>query len=53
MSIVIDPDLHRRFKLATVAEGKEMSEILIAFIKDYVRKHELIAKPARKKAGRA
>ena len=47
MSLIIDPDLHRAFKLAAVAEGKEMSEVLIEFIKDYVRKHSA-ARPVKK-----
>lgn len=48
MSLIIDPDLHRAFKLAAVAEGKEMSEVLIEFIKDYVRQHSPAARPGKK-----
>jgi len=39
MSLIIDPDLHHAFKLITTAQGKEMSQVLIQFIKDYVEKH--------------
>ena len=48
MSLIIDPDLHRAFKLATTAEGKEMSQVLIDFIKDYVQKHAPAARPVKK-----
>ncbi len=48
MSLVIDPDLHRAFKLATAAEGKQMSEVLIQFIKDYVHKHAPAVRLSRK-----
>ena len=39
MSLIVPPELHRQFKLATAAEGKEMSEVLVAFIEDYVKEH--------------
>ena len=52
MSLIIDPQLHRAFKLATAAEGKEMSEVLIQFIEQYVQKHPVVVRPARK-GGRA
>jgi len=48
MSIVIDPELHRAFKMATAAEGKEMSQVLIAFIEQYVTEHLPAARPAKK-----
>ena len=48
MSLVIDPELHRNFKLATAAEGKQMSEVLIQFIKDYVEKHASAVRLSRK-----
>lgn len=52
MSLIISPELHRSFKMATAADGKEMSEVLIAFIERYVQEHGPSARPA-KKAGRA
>jgi len=52
MSLIISPELHRAFKVATAAEGKEMSEVLIAFIEEYVRKHSPATRPA-KKGGRS
>lgn len=53
MSLIIEPELHRAFKAATAAEGKEMSTVLIEFIQQYVREHSPKARPAVKKAGRA
>jgi hypothetical protein len=52
MSLIISPELHRAFKAATAAEGKEMSKILISFIEDYVQKHSPATRPA-KKGGRS
>jgi hypothetical protein len=48
MSLIISPELHRAFKMATASEGKEMSEVLIAFIEDYVRQHAPAPRPAKK-----
>lgn len=48
MSLIIDPKLHRAFKIATASEGKEMSEVLIAFIEGYVRQHAPALRPAKK-----
>jgi predicted HicB family RNase H-like nuclease len=52
MSLIIEPELHRAFKVACAAEGKEMSEVLIAYIKQFVKEHLPAARPS-KKAGRA
>ncbi len=54
MSIIIDPKLHRAFKMATAAQGREMSEVLIEFIEEYLRQHPIAAAaPQPKKGGRA
>ncbi len=52
MSLIVPPELHRQFKLATAAEGREMSEVLIAFIEDYVEKHLPAALRQKKTGGR-
>ena len=39
MSIIIPPELHRQFKLATVAEEKDMTEVLLDVIRQYVDDH--------------
>jgi hypothetical protein len=52
MSLIIKPELHRAFKMACAAEGKEMSEVLIAYIKQFVKEHLPAGRPS-KKAGRA
>jgi hypothetical protein len=47
MSLIIDPDLHRAFKLATVDQGRQMSEVILEFIKDYVKKYAPQALPQK------
>ena len=39
-TINIDDDLHKRFKIACVQEGKEMSEVVRKAIEDFVEKVE-------------
>lgn len=39
MSLIIPPALHRQFKIATAAEGKQMTDVLLEFIQEYVHKH--------------
>ena len=51
MSLIIPPDLHRQFKLATAAQGKEMTEVLLEFIQQYVNKN-LPASLAKNPGGR-
>lgn len=48
MSLIIDPKLHRAFKLAVTSEGREMSEVLIEFIEKYVAQHPPAARLAQK-----
>jgi hypothetical protein len=52
MSLIIEPELHRAFKTACAAEGKEMSEVLIAFIEQFVKEHGPTTRPP-KKGGRS
>jgi hypothetical protein len=37
MNINMDSSLHDRFKAAVAARGKKMTDVLIAFIEDYVK----------------
>lgn len=57
MSLMIPPDLHRAFKTAAAAQGKEMTELILEFIRDYVQKHApagmLKANPKQQKRGRS
>lgn len=53
MSLIIPPDVLRKFKTACSSEGKEMSEVLRAFIDQYVAEHLPGSHPARKKGGRS
>jgi hypothetical protein len=52
MSLIIDPELHRQFKLVTAAEGKEMTDVLVAYIEEYVKKHLPPALRQKKTGGR-
>jgi hypothetical protein len=51
MSIIIPPDLHRQFKLATAAQGQEMTTVLLELIQKYIKKN-LPAALAKKTGGR-
>jgi hypothetical protein len=37
MNVNVPASLHDRFKAATAAEGKQMSEVLLEFIERYVK----------------
>ena len=39
MNINVEVDLHNAFKAATSARGENMTDILLEFIEEYVRKH--------------
>ncbi len=52
MSLIIPPDLHRAFKMATVAEGKQMTDVLLEFIRKYVEQHQSNAAPNKKRGRR-
>jgi metal-responsive CopG/Arc/MetJ family transcriptional regulator len=39
-TINVQDDLHKRFKIACIQEGKEMTEVIMAYIKDFVEKTE-------------
>ena len=49
MNINVEVSLHDAFKSATAARGENMTDILLEFIEEYVRKHTPAAlKPAKK-----
>lgn len=39
MNLNIDAQLHQKFKVAAVMQGKNMSDVLLEFIQEYVQKH--------------
>lgn len=39
MNINVEVRLHDRFKAATAAQGKNMTDVLMQFIKEYVQKN--------------
>ena len=46
MNINIEASMHDAFKAATAAQGKNMTDVLLDFIADYVKKHG-ISPPGR------
>ena len=47
MNLHVDGKLHAEFKALAAGDGKRMTDLLVAFIKTYVRDHSQ-AKPPRK-----
>jgi ParG protein len=41
MSINIGASLHRAFKVATAAQGTTMTDVLLEFIREYVKKYSV------------
>ena len=39
MNINLDSELHQQFKTAVSNKGENMTDVLVAFIEDYVAKH--------------
>lgn len=39
MNLNVPIDLHNRFKSLTAAEGQNMTDVLLEFIRDYVSRH--------------
>lgn len=39
MNLNVETELHEKFKAAAALEGKNMTDVLIEFIRDYVRRH--------------
>ena len=50
MNINVEVPLHDAFKAATAARGKNMTDELMEFIREYVRKYGVSPKPAKKAA---
>ena len=40
MNINVEASLHNAFKAAAALQGKEMTEVLLEFLKSYVRQHK-------------
>jgi hypothetical protein len=49
LNVILPRDLHDQFKAAASAEGKQMTEVLMEFIQDYIRRHGV---EPRKERGR-
>lgn len=49
MNINIPFSIHNSFKAATAARGENMTDVLLEFIEEYVKKHESSQKKDRRK----
>ncbi len=47
MNLNVQAELHDAFKAATAAKGVNMTDVLLDFIKDYVKKNGLSPKKGR------
>jgi hypothetical protein len=47
MNINVDAKLHDAFKAITAAQGKKMTDILLRFIQEYVKKNQSAAVPTK------
>ncbi len=52
MNVNMDAILHAAFKVASVAQGKDMTTVLIELVKEYVEKNYPKGLPAGLKKGR-
>ena len=48
MNLNVPVELHDGFKAATAAQGKNMTDVLMDFIQEYVRKHGVQPKKGRR-----
>jgi hypothetical protein len=51
MNINVDTKLHNAFKAITAQQGKNMSDVLVQFIKEYIEKNQ--PSTAASKGGRS
>ncbi len=47
LNLNLPEEVHNQFKAATASQGKSMSEVLEAFVRDYIRQHERQGKKGR------
>ncbi|HWR16197.1 MAG TPA: plasmid partition protein ParG [Terriglobales bacterium] len=52
LNVNLDENLHSAFKVAAVAQGKDMSTVIIELVQQYVEKHYPKGLPAAVKKGR-
>ena len=48
MNLNVDLDLHNAFKAATAVQGKNMTDVLLDFINDYIKKYGVQSKKGRR-----
>ena len=52
LNVNLNTNLHAAFKVAAVAQGKDMSTVLIELVQQYVQKHYPKGLPSELKKGR-
>ena len=48
MNLNVPVELHNRFKAATASQGMNMTDVLMAYIEDYVAQHSQPGKKGRR-----
>ena len=48
MNINVEVSLHDAFKAATAARGENMTDVLLQFIQDYIKKNGVLPKKGRR-----
>ena len=48
LNVILPRDLHDQFKAAVAAEGKQMTDVLMDFIKDYITRYGVERKERRR-----
>jgi hypothetical protein len=48
MNINVEADVHAAFKAATAVRGENMTDVLIEFIQDYIKKYGVQPKKGRR-----
>jgi ParG len=52
MNLNVESSLHDRFKAAVAVQGKDMTTVLLAYIRRYVDEHGVAPAAPKKKTGR-
>ncbi len=49
LNVILKRALHDQFKAATAAQGTNMTDVLLAFIQDYVQRHGVTQRKERRR----
>jgi uncharacterized protein (DUF1778 family) len=48
MNLNVDANMHNAFKAATAAQGENMTDVILQFIQDYIKKNGVQPKKGRR-----